>query len=66
MAPTVRGPGPLEPSLLASEAEWRKLKIDVCLKKKWARSSNECGAAAWKEGPVAEVWKISSGDCTGC
>jgi hypothetical protein len=29
MAPMVRGPGLLEPSLLAYEAEWRKLKIDV-------------------------------------
>jgi hypothetical protein len=26
----VRGLGPSWPSLLASEAEWRKLKIDVC------------------------------------
>jgi hypothetical protein len=33
MAPVVRGySGPLEPSLLTSEAEWRKLKIDVCPK----------------------------------
>jgi hypothetical protein len=27
----VRGLGPLEPSLLAFEVEWRKLKIDVSL-----------------------------------
>jgi hypothetical protein len=28
----VRGLGSLEPSLLASSAKWRKLKIDVYLK----------------------------------
>ena len=33
MALAVRGPGPLEPSLLAFEAKWRKLKIDVCPEK---------------------------------
>jgi len=31
MALVVRGLVPLEPSLLVSELEWRKLKIDVCL-----------------------------------
>lgn len=30
MAQAIRGPGPLEPSLLASKAKWRKLKIDIC------------------------------------
>jgi hypothetical protein len=65
MAPAVRGPDTPGPSLLASEAKWRKLKINVCLEEEVGEEL-ESVRCCCLEGPIARVWKISSGDYIGC